>query len=108
MHALNMRTMLDTLSALRVEQAGLPDAKLAAILHQLDPETAARVQGMLDGRMAAFRRRGVELPPPMVVADSWFSDSKLMRHMAMTHQGTFLVEGKRVVFQKWRWKLLWA
>src|SRR5438105_898507 len=26
------------------------------------------VQGMLDGRMAAFRRRGVELPPPMVVA----------------------------------------
>jgi len=31
------------------------------------------VQDMLDGRMAAFRRRGVELPPPMVVADSWFS-----------------------------------
>jgi hypothetical protein len=52
------------------------------------------VQVMLDGRMAAFRRRGVELPPPMVVADSWFSDSKLMRHMATTHQGTFLVEGK--------------
>src|SRR5919201_793286 len=52
------------------------------------------MQGMLDGRMAAFRRRGVELPPPMVVADSWFSDSKLMRHVAITHQGTFLVEGK--------------
>ena len=52
------------------------------------------VQIMLDGRMAAFRRRGVELPPPMVVADSWFSDSKLMRHVAATHQGTFLVEGK--------------
>ena len=52
------------------------------------------VQGMLDGRVAAFRRRGVELPPPMVVADSWFSDSKLMRHVATTHQGTFLVEGK--------------
>jgi hypothetical protein len=34
------------------------------------------------------------LPPPMVVADSWFSDSKLMRHVATTHQGTFLVEGK--------------
>src|SRR5512134_856931 len=51
-------------------------------------------QGMLDGRVAAFRRRGVELPPPMVVADSWFSDSKLMRHVATTHQGTFLVEGK--------------
>jgi DDE superfamily endonuclease len=51
-------------------------------------------QGMLDGRVAAFRRRGVALPPPMVVADSWFSDSKLMRHVATTHQGTFLVEGK--------------
>jgi hypothetical protein len=52
------------------------------------------VQSMLDGRVAAFRRRGVDLPPPMVVADSWFSDSKLMRHVATTHQGTFLVEGK--------------
>ena len=52
------------------------------------------LQGMLDGRMAAFRRRGVALPPPMVVADSWFSDSKLMRHVATTHEGTFLVEGK--------------
>jgi hypothetical protein len=52
------------------------------------------VQIMLDGRVAALRRRGVVLPPPLVVADSWFSDSKLMRHVAMTHQGTFLVEGK--------------
>jgi hypothetical protein len=52
------------------------------------------VQSMLDGRVAAFRRRGVELPPPMVVADSWFSDSKLMRHVAAPHQSTFLVEGK--------------
>jgi hypothetical protein len=52
------------------------------------------VQSMLDGCMAAFRRRGVALPPPVVVADSWFSDSKLMRHVATTHLGTFLVEGK--------------
>ena len=52
------------------------------------------LQGMLDGRLAALRRRGVALPPPVVVADSWFSDSKLMRHVATTHQGTFLVEGK--------------
>jgi hypothetical protein len=52
------------------------------------------MQTMLDGRVAAFRRRGVILPPPMVVADSWFSDSKLMRHVATMHQGTFLVEGK--------------
>jgi hypothetical protein len=52
------------------------------------------MQSMLDGRVAAFRRRGVALPPPMVVADSWFSDSKLMRYVARMHQGTFLVEGK--------------
>jgi hypothetical protein len=52
------------------------------------------VQGMLDGRVAALRRRGVDLPPPMVVADSWFGNSKLMHHVTMTHQGTFLVEGK--------------
>jgi hypothetical protein len=52
------------------------------------------VQSMLDGRIVAFRQRGVILPPPMVVADSWFSDSKLMRHVATTHEGTFLVEGK--------------
>jgi hypothetical protein len=52
------------------------------------------VQVMLDGRVAAFRRRGVGLLPPMVVADSWFSDSKLMRHVAATHEGTLLVEGK--------------
>ena len=54
------------------------------------------VQVMLDGRIAALRRRGVALPPPIVVADSWFSDSKLMRHVATTHQGTFLVEGKSI------------
>jgi hypothetical protein len=52
------------------------------------------LQGMLDGCVAAFRRRGLALPPPLVVADSWFSDSKLMRHVTTTHQGTFLVEGK--------------
>jgi hypothetical protein len=53
------------------------------------------VQVMLDERVAAFRRRGLALPPPMVVVDRWFSDSKLMYHVATSHQGTFLVEGKR-------------
>ena len=52
------------------------------------------VQGMLDGRVAALCRRGMALPPPLIVANSWFGDSKLMRHVATTHQGTFLVEGK--------------
>jgi hypothetical protein len=50
---------------------------------------------MLDERLAAFRRRGLALPAPMVVADSWFSDSKLMQHVHEAHQGTVLVEGKQ-------------
>ena len=57
-----------------------------------DKLTWARL--MLDERLTAFRRRGVDLPPPMVVADSWFSDSKLMQHVHDEHQGTVLVEGK--------------
>ena len=51
------------------------------------------IQSMLEGRVAAFRRRGVPLPPPIVVADSWFGDSKLMRRVA-AHEGILLVEGK--------------
>jgi hypothetical protein len=50
---------------------------------------------MLDERLAAFRRRGVNLPPPMVVADSWLSDSKLMQYVGAQHHGTLLVEGKQ-------------
>src|SRR6266571_1610950 len=52
-------------------------------------------QRMLDACLAALAKRGVTLPAPMVVADSWFSDSKLMRHVANAHQGTLLVQGKR-------------
>jgi len=58
-----------------------------------DKLTWARV--MLDERLAAFRRCGLELPAPMGVADSWFSDSKLMQHVREAHQGTLLVEGKQ-------------
>jgi hypothetical protein len=50
---------------------------------------------MLEERLAAFRRRGVHLPPPMLVADSWFSDSKLMQYVGAQHQGTVLVQGKQ-------------
>jgi hypothetical protein len=52
------------------------------------------LQVMVDARVATLRKRGIELPPPILVADSWFGDSKLMRHIATMHQGTFLVEGK--------------
>jgi hypothetical protein len=52
------------------------------------------VQGMLDACLATLRRRGLRLPPPMVVADSWLSDSKWMTQVATQHHGTLLVEGK--------------
>jgi hypothetical protein len=52
------------------------------------------VPSLVDGRVAAFHRRGVALPPPLVVADSWLSDSKLMCHVATTHQGTVRVDGQ--------------
>ena len=51
-------------------------------------------QTMIDDRLAALRGRGLELPPPIITGDSWFSDSKLMTHIRQQHQGTLLVEGK--------------
>ena len=36
----------------------------------------------------------LRLPPPMVVAESWLSDSKWMTQGATQHHGTLLVEGK--------------
>ena len=49
---------------------------------------------MLDQTLAALARRGLHLTPPIAAADSWFSDSKLMRHVSDAHQGTLLVQGK--------------
>jgi hypothetical protein len=51
-------------------------------------------QGMLDESLQALSRRGLRLPRPLAVADSWFSDSKLMRHIRDQHQGVLLVQGK--------------
>lgn len=56
--------------------------------------TLGWAQVMLDETLGALCRRGLDLPGPLVVADSWFSDSKLMAHVADTHQGTLLVQGK--------------
>lgn len=51
-------------------------------------------QVMLDECLGTLERRGLALPPPVMVADSWFSDAKLMRHVSHQHEGTLLVEGK--------------
>ena len=49
--------MLDTLSQQRVELTELPDAMIAAILRQLSPDDAARVQAIV----LEFRAREAEL-----------------------------------------------
>jgi len=52
-------------------------------------------QVMLDRTWAALQRRCRRLPPPLVVADSWFGASKVLEHVATSTQGTLLVEGQR-------------
>jgi hypothetical protein len=52
------------------------------------------LQVMLDRTWAAVHRRCRRLPPPLVMADSWFGDSGLMRHVAACQQGLLVVEGK--------------
>ena len=56
---------------------------------------------MLDERLAAFRRRGVVVPAPMVGAERWLSDAKRMQHRHDTHPGTVLVEGKQSSVFPW-------
>jgi hypothetical protein len=55
------------------------------------------VQGMLDACLASLGRRGLKLPPPWVIADSWLSDSKLMRSVSHEHQGTLSWGSERKV-----------
>jgi hypothetical protein len=50
---------------------------------------------MLDRTWTALPRLRRQLPAPLVVADSWFGDSKLLAHVALRQRGTRLVEGKR-------------
>ncbi len=63
-------------------------------------DTLTWLQVMLDRTWAALRRRCRRLPPPLVIADSWFGDSRLMAHVATCQGGTLMVEGKSsYVFQ---------
>jgi DDE superfamily endonuclease len=58
------------------------------------------LQVMVDRTWAALQRRCRRLPPPLVVADSWFGDSGWMAHVEACLHGTLVVEGKTsYVFQ---------
>ena len=52
------------------------------------------LQVMLDRTWTALQRLGLMLPAPLVVADSWFGDSKWLAHVASHQCGTAVVEGK--------------
>jgi hypothetical protein len=52
-------------------------------------------QVMVDRTWAALQRRHLRLPAPLLVADSWFGDSKLLAHVGLQPHGTMLVEGQR-------------
>jgi hypothetical protein len=52
-------------------------------------------QVMLDRTWTALQRLGLALPAPLVVADSWFGDSKWLAQVASHQRGTAVVEGKR-------------
>jgi hypothetical protein len=80
----NIHTLLDTLSALRSEAADLPAAKLAAILHQLDPETAARVQAIV----AEFDDREAQLQDEIAEQEAAIKQTVLAT--GATAQGTAL------------------
>jgi DDE superfamily endonuclease len=53
------------------------------------------LQVMMDRTWTALQRLGLMLPAPLVVADSWFGDSKWLAHVASHQRGTAVVEGKR-------------
>jgi hypothetical protein len=52
------------------------------------------LQVLLDRTWAALQRRCRRLPPPLVIADSWFGDHGLMTHITTWQGGTLVVEGK--------------
>ena len=64
------------------------------------PRQADLVAGDAGSDLDCPAAAGPALPAPLVVADSWFGDSKLLAHVAHHQRGTVVVEGKRTyVFQ---------
>ena len=49
---------------------------------------------MLDRTWAALQRRCRRLPAPLMVAESWCGETRLMAHVANVQHGTLLVEGQ--------------
>src|SRR6266404_298815 len=103
-----VRRGIDGLLRLVVIGAGTPLIPVDFRVRRPDPLGPGRpcrdkltwLQVMLDRTYTALQRLELALPAPLVVADSWFGDSKLLAHVAHHQCGTVVVEGKRTyVFQ---------
>lgn len=98
-----VRCGIDGLLLLVVIGEGKLVIPVAFTVRRPDPQGLGRpcrdkltwLQVMLARTWAALQRRCRRLPPPLVVADSWFGDSQLMAQVATHEHGTLLVEGKR-------------
>ena len=80
----NVHQLLDTLSAQRVEAAGLQGAMLAAILRNLPPDEAARVQAIVQ----EFTEREAELKAAIATSEQQVKEMVLAT--GATAQGTYL------------------
>jgi hypothetical protein len=52
-------------------------------------------------------KRGLHLPAPIITADSWFSDSKLMGHVRHRHQGGIvnLTQNRTKLVKSFAWRI---
>jgi hypothetical protein len=80
----NLPHLLDTLSQQRVEAAGLHDAMIAAILRNLPPDEAARVQAIVQ----EFTEREAELKAAIATSEQQVKEAVLAS--GATAQGTYL------------------
>src|SRR5215475_14020623 len=92
----NVHQLLDTLSAQRVEAAGLHDAMLAAILRNLPPDDAARVQAIVQ----EFTEREAELKAAIATSEAQVKEAVLAS--GASAQGTYLqalIQAPRVTWE---------
>lgn len=59
------------------------------------------LQVPLERTWAAWHRRCRRLPPPLVIAASWFGDEGVMAHVASCHRGTLVVAGQTSYIFHW-------
>jgi len=90
---------MDGLLLVGVMGAGHLGVPVDCAVHRPDPAGPCRnkltwLQVMRDRTWAAVHRRGRRLLPPLVLADRWLGDSRLLAPVANGQHGTLAVAGK--------------